>query len=254
MGPGPLSRPAREKARLMSLGIVAAMAAEARILVKGKVTPGALIHLPEGAMMVLSGIGTRRARSAARTLTEKGATGLVSWGVAGALLSAFSPGALILSETIIAADGSVYHADPTWHERLCGKLKGHVALDKGSLAESAAVLSRAEKETLYRRTGAVAVDMESASIALVAEEARIPFVAIRSITDTVEMDIPRILLSSTDEFGRVQLSRLLFGILRRPPELLALVRLGLAFRAAKATLAAVALHAGENFAYGTATK
>lgn len=227
------------------------MAAEARILVKGKVTPGALIHLPEGAMMVLSGIGARRARSAARTLTEKGATGLVSWGVAGALVSAFSPGALILPETIIAADGSVYPVDPTWHERLCSKLKGHVALDKGPLAESAAVLSRTEKETLYRRTGAVAVDMESASIALVAQEARIPFVAIRSITDTVEMDIPRIVLSSTDEFGRVQLSKLISGTLRRPGELLALVRLSRNFRAAKAMLAAVARHAGENFTYRT---
>ncbi len=230
-------------------GIVAAMAAEVRILVKGKVNPGTLIHLPQGAMMVFSGIGARRARSAARTLLEKGATGLVSWGVAGGLLSRLSPGTLVLPDTIIATDGSIYHADPTWHESLCRQLKGHVGLDKGPLAESVAVLSSGEKETLNRRTGAVAVDMESASIALVANEARIPFVAIRSITDTAEMDIPPIVLSFTDEFGRVRVSRLILGIFRRPTELLAMVRLSRNFRVARATLTEVARHTGENFTY-----
>jgi adenosylhomocysteine nucleosidase len=179
----------------------------------------------------------------------KGATALVSWGAAGGLLPTFSPGTLIIPEAILAADGSVYHVDLTWHERLCSQLKGHVEFDKRSLAESAAVLSRAEKRALYHRTGAMAMDMESASIALVAREAGIPFMAIRAITDDAEMDIPSIAQSSTDEFGRVRLSRLISGILRHPGELLALVRLARNFRVAMATLAAVTRHAGENFAY-----
>ena len=63
----------------MRLGIIAAMVAEARILAKGPILPSGLIQLPEGAMMLLSGVGASRARLAARTLLEKGATALVSW-------------------------------------------------------------------------------------------------------------------------------------------------------------------------------
>ncbi len=95
----------------MRLGIIAATAAEARTLAKAPIPPGELIHLPTGSLMLLSGMGAHRARLAARTLLENGATALVSWGVAGGLAPGLSPGSLILPETIIAIDQSVYPAD-----------------------------------------------------------------------------------------------------------------------------------------------
>jgi len=229
----------------MASGIVAAMVPEARILGKGPIAPGELILLPEGAMLLLSGIGANRARVAAQTLMEKGATALVSWGSAGGLIPALSPGRLILPERILAADQSVYPVDPIWHERLYSRLKGYVDPHPGVLAQSTIVLAtRSEKAALFRRTGAVAVDMESASIAQVAKEAGMPFMAIRAITDGAEMDIPRGALDSIDEFGRVRLIGLLSFMARHPVELSALVRMGRNFRAAETTLAQVALRAG----------
>ncbi len=231
----------------MPLGIVAAMVAEARILSKGPIACGKSNHLPEGAMLFLSGIGPNRARLAAQTLVEMGATALVSWGCAGGLLPGLSPGSLILPERILAADQSVYPVDPIWHEGLCSQLKGYLNSHRGVLAESTNVLaSGAEKAALLRRTGAVAVDMESASIARVAKGTRIPFMSIRAITDAAEMDIPRSALDSIDEFGKVRPLRLLSGIFRRPAEILALVRMGRNFRAAVATLAKVAHRAGSH--------
>ena len=133
----------------MRPGIVAATAAEARILTKVPIPTGELIYLPEGSMILLSGVGANRARSAARTLLEKGATALVSWGFAGGLFPGVSAGSLILPERIIASDQSVYHVDPVWHERLCSRLETYVGLHRGTLAESAAVLANCAEKTAF---------------------------------------------------------------------------------------------------------
>lgn len=231
----------------MRPGIVAAMAAEARILAKGPIAAGEWIHLPEGAMLLLSGIGAKRARLAAQTLLENGATALISWGFAGGLDPSLSPGSLILPESILAKDQSPYCVDLTWRESLCDRLKPRVDLHGGVLAESPVVLaSYDEKIALFQRTGARAVDMESASIALVAKEAGVPFLVIRAISDAAKVGIPWSALNSFDKFGRVHFSKLLPCLARRPLDLLALVRLGRNHRAARAALAAVALYARSN--------
>jgi adenosylhomocysteine nucleosidase len=231
----------------MRPGIIAAIAAEARILAKVPISAGELIYLPEGSMVSLSGRGANRARSAAQILLEKGATALVSWGFAGGLLPWVSTGSLILPESIIAPDQSVYHVDPVWHERLCSRLETYVGLYRGTIAESAVVLADcAEKTAFFHRTGALAVDMESASIALAAKEARVPFIVIRAILDGMEVVIPRSALNSIDEFGRVHPSRLLSCLVRRPAEFMTLVRLGRNFQAARATLTTVVRQVGCN--------
>lgn len=224
------------------------MVAEARILAKEPIAAGELTPIPEGAMLLLSGMGADRARRAARTLLENGATALVSWGFAGGLLPGLSPGSLILPERILAVDRSIYYVDPVWHEFLGNRLKPHVSLHRGTLAESTVVLdSRAEKIALFQRTGATAVDMESASIALVAKAAGVPFMAIRAITDGPEMAIPQSILNSIDEFGRACLFKLFPYLTKRPAELMALVRLRRNFQAARATLTRVVRQAGSNF-------
>jgi adenosylhomocysteine nucleosidase len=234
----------------MRPGIIAAMVAEARILAKGPVAAGRLIHLAEGALLLVSGIGPGRARLAARTLLGEGATALVSWGCAGGLAPGLSPGSLVLPESIHGADQSVYRVDPVWHERLCSRLQGQVELRRGILAESRAVLSsERSKEDLFRRTGAVAVDLESASIAQVAEEAGVSLLVIRAVTDPDEMGIPQGALNSIDVFGRVRPSKVIRILARNPGEILFLMRLGRNFRAVRTTLTAVFLRAGSNFLY-----
>ncbi len=246
----------------MRPGIVAAMLAEARILAKGPIGASELIHLPEGALLLLSGIGANRARLAAQTLLKNGATALVSWGFAGGLDPGLSPGSLILPESILAKDQSLYCVDPVWRKTLCNRLNPHVDFQGGVLAESPEVLaSCAEKIALFQRTGARAVDMESASIALVAKEGGVPFLAIRAISDAAKVALPRSAMNSIDKFGRVRFSRLLLGLARSPLELAALVHLGRNSRIAQATLTRVALHARSNllcpappFAVTTATR
>jgi adenosylhomocysteine nucleosidase len=223
---------------LKYLGIVVATTAEARSLTKHPVVSG-------GALLQISGIGAKRAHLAARTLLEKGATSLLSWGSAGGLIPGLSPGSLVLPKNIIAVDGSVYPVDATWRESLCAQLKEKINLREGLLAESiTAVTCPEEKATLFQQTGAIAVDMESAAVAAEAQQAGVPFMAIRAIADPVGITLPQSALASLDEFGRLRPLRLLKALAKNPVELSALIRLGRNFRAAQSTLSIVARLAG----------
>jgi adenosylhomocysteine nucleosidase len=230
---------------LKRLGIVVAMTAEARSLVRKPIVTGDLIHLPEGILVKISGIGPRRAGGAAQNLLEHGATALLSWGSAGGLVPTLSSGSLVLPSSVVGADQSSYSTDPTWHGHLFNRLKGYVDLHQGPLAESVVVLkSSAEKRVLFERTGAMAVDMESGAVAKVAQDAHASFMAIRAISDPADMAIPQSSVGAIDEFGELNLLRLLKKLIRHPFELFAMIRLGWNFRAAQVTLAKVARLAG----------
>jgi adenosylhomocysteine nucleosidase len=225
---------------LSHLGIIVGVPAEARSLVKQFIPNGERIHLPDRVMLAVSGMGPRRAAVASRTLLEKGATALLSWGSAGGLSPILSPGSLILPKIIIASDRSVYHVDTSWHEGLCKRLKGQVDLHTEPLAESATVVrTPAEKAILFQQTGAIGVDMESAAVAAVAQEARVPFVAVRVVADSADITLPNSALNACDEFGRLNFFKLILGLVRHPTELFPLIHLARDYRAAQRTLAFV---------------
>ena len=229
------------------LGIVVAMTTEARSLAGPAVAKRPSLHLPEGISIEISGTGPRQAHLASRNLLENGAKALASWGSAGGLVPEVSPGSLILPKNILAANGSIYQADSDWHERLLRRLTGHMDLHTGPLTESEAVLtSPSEKMALFHRTGAVAVDMESAAVATAAHQAGVPFVAIRAIADPVGLTVPQVVLSAVDGSGRLRPFKLLKRLAGHPAELLVLIRLGRDFRAACASLATVARLAGKD--------
>jgi adenosylhomocysteine nucleosidase len=241
MGFGALSQPEEWEANLKHIGIVVATTAEVRSLVKKIVVTDEMIHMPEGVMIQLSGMGAQRAERAANNLLKHGAAALLSWGTAAGLVPSVSPGSLVIPGVVISADQCVYPTHPTWHERLVLRLKDCVDLSQGALAESATVLkSSTEKRILFERTGAIAADIESCSVAEVAQEAQVPFMAIRAIADPADRAIPQSLLMAIDEGGKLSLLTLLNGLIRHPAELFDAICLGWDFRAAHITLSKVA--------------
>src|SRR5512137_389790 len=126
------------------------MTAEVRSLARKPILKGDLIQLSGGTVIQLSGMGPQRAEVAGRNLLGHGATDLLSWGSAGGLVSALSPGSLVLPGKVIGADQSYYSTDPAWHRRLFDRLKGSLDLHQGSLAESATALKGStEKRILF---------------------------------------------------------------------------------------------------------
>jgi adenosylhomocysteine nucleosidase len=223
------------------LGLVVAMTDEAKTLTKHPLGIGQTIEVREGVLVHLCGVGRKRAARAAQSLLNRGATALLSWGTAGGLVPGLAPGSLVLPKTVMGSDLSLFQVDPSWHERLRNRLEGRIGLRSGTLIESPTVLmTPEEKRALASRTGAVAVDMESAAVAFTAEEAGLPFVAIRVVSDTLDQTLPSSVLSAYDKSGHLKMWRLLKGLVQHPEELLGWMRLTRGLRKARKTLTRIA--------------
>ena len=227
------------------IGIVSALAAEARTLGPAARHGTELRQLSDGALLAVSGIGEGAAAAAARRLVLAGATALASFGMAGGLDPALICGAVLLPEEIVAFDGvgSVTAISATslqWRQRVRAALPASSIACGGRLLTSGRPLGRADaKAAAWRNSRAAAVDMESAAIAQVAGQAGLPFIALRVIVDTASDELPAAVMAASGG-GRLRIGRLLAGLLRAPADTGALIRLSARYRIASRVLAAVA--------------
>jgi len=159
---------------------------------------------------------------------------LISWGCAGGLQGDLRPGELLLPSAIVDRHGGTLAVDAGLRAGLSGAL-ATLRPRHGTLAETARVVTcSGARRALARRTGAVAVDMESAAIARAAAASGRRFVAIRVVADSATLELDRLPALDTGA------ARILLASLRRPQVLPTLCRLGLAYRRALRTLARAA--------------
>lgn len=232
------------------LGIVAALPDEAVSLTQQRPRPAARVVLSDRVCVQLSGIGPQRACAAANALLDDGAGALLSWGIAAGLDPALPVGCLVLAREIISAQGHRYAVDALWHERLCGRLGTEVYFEIAAIAETCSILNGPhQKRALYERTGAAVADMESAAVAQVAEQGRVPMLAVRAVADTARMSLPGCASAAMSESGELVLREFFSRLLRHPGEALAVVGTGRAMLGARAALAKVVRRAGPTVAY-----
>ena len=230
---------------LRRIGVVAALPAEARCFAP---RPGETAHLDPDVWLQISGPGPERAARAANALLEVGCTALVSWGVAAGIASELAAGCLVLPECIVTG-GERLPTDAPWRTALLGRVHDALPCSTGALVHSDGVVaSPRDKEELFRRSGAVAVDMESGAVARAAWRAGVPFLAVRVVADPADLALPQAALCALDADGRTRPMRILGALVRRPREIPALLRLARHFRAARATLRTVTRVAGRRLA------
>jgi adenosylhomocysteine nucleosidase len=223
------------------VGVVCALAAEARHLGPATRRHESLTPLADGTLLAVSGMGRAAAARSARALLDAGATALASWGMAGGLDPALAPGTIFLPSEVISSDGASIATSRHWRERLGSALSAQRPLLQGRLLTSSkAVGSLAEKALLFREKGAVAVDMESLAIAEVAATRQLPFIAVRVIVDSAGDALPQAVTAAADSEGHLQIWRLMGALARAPADLAPLIRLARRYRAANRSLAAVA--------------
>jgi adenosylhomocysteine nucleosidase len=218
-------------------GVVAALAAEARALGRLRRSPDGVGILDDGSRVLVGGIGGEAARAAARRLLDSGACALVSWGLAGGLDPALEAGAVLVPFEVVDGRGTRFAAASTWRESLIAAIGGPVV--SGTLLTSPVPLASIEDKRAAFERGAVAVDMESAAIAEVASSNRVPFIAVRVVVDTARDAVPAA-VASAGRSGRLEIGRLLSGLLRSPGEIGALFELARRYRCAVRSLEAVA--------------
>ena len=96
----------------------------------------------------------------------------------------------------------------------------------GCLTVPSAVGPRGVKQWLSESFPSVAVDMESFWIGHLAQEAGVPWLVVRSVSDTLAQSLPSF-EGLIDDFGRASLSTLSRYLLRHPTRVTQLARLGL---------------------------
>jgi len=191
-----------------------------------------------GLAAAAAGGDAARTRIQAEQLLAQGASALVSFGIAGALAPGLAPGALVLPRAVVEEDGVRWEVDAGWRALLQAALaRSGLALSEGDLlGASQAIESVAGKSAAFRRTGAVAVDLESHVVARAASRAGRPFIVLRAIADPAARGLPEAAVEGLDENGAPALRRVLASVARNPGQIPALLRVAADTRRALAAL------------------
>ena len=185
-----------------------------------------------GLQIICGGDGRNLAQTIARAMAG-GCSGLMSFGVAGGLDPALPPGTCVIGSAVLAGKRCVA-MDQRWSQRLLQAIPNpvHGAL----LGVPAPVATPEAKRALFLKTGAVAVDMESHVVADVAAAHGVPMAAIRVITDPAARAIPDCALAAMRPNGTIDVGAVIRSLLKKPRDLLGLMRIASDARAARATL------------------
>jgi adenosylhomocysteine nucleosidase len=182
---------------------------------------------------IATGMGLAHARTAALRAFElyPDAKLAIGTGVAGALADGLAPGDLVLADHVMVQRDAV--SEPEHLMTIDGELLRELGQSledaglrfvSGGMLTSHRVLSRGVEKRLARtKTGAIAVDMETASIAEQASARGISFTCLRSIIDQVDEEVVGATL--TDGSGEVSALAATAYLLRNPADLLKLPRM-----------------------------
>ncbi|MBI1335927.1 MAG: hypothetical protein GC164_03080 [Phycisphaera sp.] len=168
---------------------------------------------PDAVVALVTGIGGERAARILREyLAQHRVTLVVHIGFAGGL----DP-ALRVGETLVV--GKVVH--PTHGELHCDTHDLRSVL----LTVDEVVDSPQRKSELFHKHLAAAVDMEGFFVARQAHDAGVPYLGVRSVSDTSEQTMPAFLAHCVDAHGRPSAWRAFAGMVIRPWQLGNLLRI-----------------------------
>lgn len=202
----------------------------------------------------IAGARPGRATAVAGDLVAAGCGALISFGTAGGLAPGLAPGCLVVADRVLLADGRSLAVDVDWRRRLvaaCGAgvvgsgVVGRGVIGKGVVGGAIAavtepLLDPEAKAACHRARAAVACDMESGPVALVAAAAGLPFLVVRAIADPADRAVPAWAMACIAEDGATRAGPALAALARRPATLPALLRLAFDSRRALRTLARIA--------------
>jgi adenosylhomocysteine nucleosidase len=189
------------------IGFVVGLSAEARLLRRLGVRIGIGGGFPAGAAR------------AAEKLVADGAVALVSFGLAGGLNPALSPGAVLVPKSVID-NGEIFPCDPSLIEWLGG------ANAKFVMSAKLVAETEAEKTALFKATKADAIDLESGAVARVAAAGKLPFAVLRAVADPAQRNLPPAALIALNGAGEIGFLSVLASVFKKPVQIPALITLG----------------------------
>jgi len=162
------------------------------------------------AVVVCGGIGSEAARRAAEAAIVKYSPEIVlSAGIAGALIPELHVGETIFPALVIDAQDGSRHETAIKNAPLA-----NTPLGRAIIVSSPHIASPTQKQQLAKSYGAQAVDMEGAAVARAALTHHLPFVAIKSISDEYDFELPE--MSRLVRDGKFQQQRFALHVAVRP--------------------------------------
>ena len=175
----------------------------------------------DGVRTIAAGGDRRRLEAALEREFSRGATAIISIGIAGGLVAAMMPGSWVIADAVVTRTAR-WPVDAAWATALTGRLPGAV---RGVLVGmDTIVASSADKRALGRATGAIAVDTESHVVAAFAAMHGIRFAVLRVIADPVGRAVAPAATRGMRSDGSVNPRAVLGSLARAPRQLPALLR------------------------------
>jgi nucleoside phosphorylase len=167
-------------------------------------------------VLIQAGVGQERSHRALMAAAQwYSVRAALSLGFAGGLVESLGVGALVLPSTVQDDDdppGHVLHAAPARTAVASALEAAGIAFHGGSLLSVHSPLRTPEaKRAAHQRTGALAVDMEAAGVALAAQQLGIPWLALKAVVDPVDEPLPEFLAEATTEQGELRWRNLLWS-------------------------------------------
>lgn len=192
-------------------------------------------------VLVRTGMGPSAAEQSARwALSHFQPRRALMYGFAGGLSPAHGPGTLVWPTLVRSSTGEAIETDDL-------ELATGTGVSGTLVTVNAVVATPRDKAALGERFGAIAVDMESFTVARACQEASVPFHVARAISDTVETVIPAEFENVHHPDGRLHLRNALWILARHPSLVPRAFELQRGSKAAARALRAVLLQLRKQF-------
>jgi adenosylhomocysteine nucleosidase len=174
------------------------------------------------------GDGCRLAAALEREMA-RGATAIISFGIAGGLTAALAAGTWLVADAVVAR-GKRWPVDAAWALALAARLPD---AQRGDIVGADTIIAAAaDKRALGDATGAIALDTESHVVAEFASNHGVPFAVFRVIADPVGQTLAPAATLGMRSDGTVNSRAVLGSVVRRPTQLPTLFRNAIAARVA----------------------
>jgi hopanoid-associated phosphorylase len=163
----------------------------------------------------------------------RGASGIISFGIAGGLAPNLVAGDWIVASGIRSGT-NVIATDHAWTQNLLEAIPD--AIHAEVVGVDSLLMDPLEKGRVHAQTGAVAVDMESHIAAKIAFAHRIPFAACRIIIDAAHRTLPPAAAVGLRQNGTPDVLAVFCSVLQKPGQLPDLIRTAIDARRARRAL------------------
>jgi adenosylhomocysteine nucleosidase len=195
-------------------------------------------------VMLLTGVQTT---ADLEKLVPQEAKAIISVGLCGGISPDAQVGQIFIADTLVTPNGN-FEADVAWRKRLFQATK---AFERHwwSSGQFNTANTPEQRADLFKSSGCWVIDDETYAVAQFAKNRKIPFQAIRSVSDGTDSNLPPAVISALNTDGSINIWNVIASLCSNPFQIPALVQTALEARKSLSTLKTTLGQIGPNFSW-----